>query len=73
MLDDDEMEIGMGIHGEPGIRRGKLRTADEVVTEMVKTILGDLEPVSGENVSVLVNGLGATCREELYIINKRIS
>jgi dihydroxyacetone kinase-like protein len=73
MLDDDEMEIGMGIHGEPGIRRGKLRTADEVVTEMVKTILDDLEPVSGDNVSVLVNGLGATCREELYIINKRIS
>jgi phosphoenolpyruvate---glycerone phosphotransferase subunit DhaK len=70
---DDEMEIGMGIHGEPGVRRGKLRSADEVVTEMMTAILDDLEIVPGIEVSVLINGLGATCKEELYIINKRIS
>jgi len=72
-IDDDEMEIGMGIHGEPGVRRGKLRSADEVVTEMMTAILDDLEAAPGDEVSVLVNGLGATCKEELYIINKRIS
>jgi phosphoenolpyruvate---glycerone phosphotransferase subunit DhaK len=73
MIDEDEMEIGMGIHGEPGIRRGKLRCADEIVTEMLTAILDDLETVPGDEVSILVNGLGATCKEELYIINKRIS
>ncbi len=73
MLEDDEMEIGMGIHGEPGVRRGKLRPADEVVTEMLSAILTDLELDTGDEVSVLVNGLGATCKEELYIINKKIS
>jgi phosphoenolpyruvate---glycerone phosphotransferase subunit DhaK len=72
-LEDDEMEIGMGIHGEPGVRRGKLRSADEVVTEMMTAILADLEPVPGDEVSVLVNGLGATCKEELYIINRKIT
>ena len=73
MLADDEMEIGMGIHGEPGVRRGKLRSADEIVTEMLTAVIDDLETSQGDEVSVLVNGLGATCKEELYIINKRIS
>jgi dihydroxyacetone kinase-like protein len=73
MIEDDEMEIGMGIHGEPGVRRGKLRCADEVVTEMMTAILNDMQSTASEEVSVLVNGLGATCKEELYIINKKIS
>jgi dihydroxyacetone kinase-like protein len=72
-LNEDEMEIGMGIHGEPGIRRGKLRTADEIVDEMLKPIITDLDLVTGAEVSVLMNGLGATPREELYIAFRRVS
>jgi len=71
-IGDDEMEIGMGIHGEPGIRRGKLRSADEVVDEILPKLIDDLSPESGSEVSILVNGLGATPKEELYIIYRRI-
>ncbi len=71
-IGDDEMEIGMGIHGEPGIRRGKLLPADQVVDEMLKPIFTDQPLVSGDEVAVLVNGLGATPKEELYIIYRRI-
>lgn len=66
-LTEDEMEIGMGIHGEPGIRRGKLKSAKEVVAEMLLSVLEDLSVDSKDQVSVLMNGLGATCQEELYI------
>ena len=59
-IGDDEMEIGMGIHGEPGIRRGKLRPADEIVDEMLTPILSDLPFQAGDEVAVLINGLGAT-------------
>ena len=62
-----EMEIGMGIHGEPGVRRGPLRTADEITGEMLKMLLADMPLKSGDRVSVLVNSLGATPLEELYI------
>jgi dihydroxyacetone kinase-like protein len=72
-LGDDEMEIGMGIHGEPGINRGKLRPADEIVEEMLLPILNDMEAESGDEVSILVNGLGATCKEELYICFRKIA
>ena len=72
-LGDDEMEIGMGIHGERGIRRGSLRSADEVVDEMLPLILDDLPFARGDEVSVLVNGLGATPKEELYILFRRVS
>jgi phosphoenolpyruvate---glycerone phosphotransferase subunit DhaK len=72
-IGDGEMEIGMGIHGEPGIRRGKLLTADEVVDEMVGQILPDLPYESGDEVSVLVNGLGATPKEELYVVYRRVA
>lgn len=71
-IDEGDMEIGMGIHGEPGIRRGKLLTADEVVDEMMQPILADQPLAAGEEVAVLVNGLGATPKEELYIIHRRI-
>lgn len=72
-IGDDEMEIGMGIHGEPGIRRGKLLTADEVVDEMMKPIFDDMPLKKGDEIAVLVNGLGATPKEELYIIYRRIA
>ena len=71
-IGDDEMEIGMGIHGEPGIHRGKLQPADEVVDTMMKAILEDLPFQKGDEVSVLINGLGATPKEEMYIVYRRI-
>ncbi len=71
-IGEGEMEIGMGIHGEPGIRRGKLAAADAVVDEMLKPILADQPLSSGDEVAVLINGLGATPKEELYIIHRRL-
>jgi dihydroxyacetone kinase-like protein len=65
---DDEIEMGMGIHGEPGIWRGKLRTADAIAAEMMERLLADLPLTSGDRVSVMVNSLGATPPEELYIL-----
>jgi dihydroxyacetone kinase-like protein len=72
-LGEDEMEIGMGIHGEPGIRRGKLQNANAVVEEMLTPILADLNAPQGSEVSVLVNGLGATCKEELYVCFSKVA
>ncbi len=71
-LAEDEMEIGMGIHGEPGIRRGKLISADEIVDEMLQQIVDDLPYQKGDEVAVLVNGLGATPLEEQYVMFRRI-
>jgi len=72
-ISEGEMEIGMGIHGERGIRRGSLKTADEIIDEMLPHILEDLPYTKGDEVSVLVNGLGATPKEELYILFRRVS
>ncbi len=66
-IGDDEMEIGMGIHGEPGVRRGKLEPADKITANLMETILADMDLAKGDEVSVLVNGLGATPKEELYV------
>ncbi len=71
-LAEDEMEIGMGIHGETGIRRGKLEPADQIVDEMLEKIVSDIPYVSGDEVAVLVNGLGATPLDEQYIVTRRI-
>ncbi len=71
-LADGEMEIGIGIHGEPGVRRGPLETADEVADDLLGAIASDLRLVRGERVAVLVNGLGATPLEELYIVYRRV-
>jgi dihydroxyacetone kinase-like protein len=71
-IGDDEMEIGMGIHGEPGIHRGKLEPADAVVDTMMTAILEDLPFQRDDEVAVLVNGLGATPNEEMYIVYRRI-
>ena len=69
---EDEMEIGMGIHGEPGIRRGKLLTADEVIDEILPSIVADLPYGRGDEVAVLINGLGGTPIEEQYIIFRKV-
>lgn len=71
-LGEDEMEIGMGIHGEPGVRRGPLEPADKIVDEMIDALLKDMPVEAGSEVSVLVNGLGSTPLEEQYIVNRRI-
>ena len=65
---EDEMEMGMGIHGEPGVWRGKLQTADRIAGEMMDRLLADMPLSGGERVSVMVNSLGATPPEELYIL-----
>lgn len=72
-INEDEMEIGMGIHGEAGIRCGKLETADKITDEMLEQIMKDLPFSSGDEVDVLVNGLGATPLDEQYIVTRRIS
>jgi phosphoenolpyruvate---glycerone phosphotransferase subunit DhaK len=64
----DEMEFGVGIHGEPGRRREKVRPAAEIVEEMAEAILGDLQPASGGDVLAFVNGLGGTPAIELYLV-----
>jgi dihydroxyacetone kinase len=71
-LAENEMEIGIGIHGEPGIHRGKLLTADEITMDIVERLLVDLGAQNGDEVSVLVNGLGATPPEELYIVYRKV-
>jgi dihydroxyacetone kinase len=68
---EGDMEIGMGIHGEPGVRRGSLEPADAVVDQIVGAILEELPTLDGQRVDVLVNGLGATPIEELYILYRR--
>ncbi|TIV96213.1 MAG: dihydroxyacetone kinase subunit DhaK, partial [Mesorhizobium sp.] len=68
----DEMEIGMGIHGEPGIARGALKSADAITDEMLDRILAEMEPSRGDKVAVLVNSLGSTPLMELYIMNRRL-
>lgn len=71
-IGEDEMEIGMGIHGETGIRRGKLLKADQIVDEVMAPILNDIPYQSGDTVDVLVNGLGGTPYEEQYVVVRRV-
>ena len=66
-IGENEMEMGMGIHGEPGVWRGKLKKADVIAEEMLQLILADMPVKKGNRISVLVNSLGATPPEELYI------
>lgn len=70
---DDEMEIGMGIHGEPGVRRGPLQPASAIADQLLDPILADLSLSKGSRIAVLVNSLGATPAEELFILFDRIA
>ena len=72
VLADDEIEIGLGLHGEPGVKRGKMQPADAVVDQMLALILGDFPLHGGERVCLLINNLGATTMTELLIINRRV-
>ena len=71
-IGEDEMEIGMGIHGERGMKREKLKSADEIATRMTGAILADLGASAGDRLAVMVNGLGATPPEELYILYRKV-
>ncbi|CAN5904841.1 dihydroxyacetone kinase subunit DhaK [soil metagenome] len=71
-LGDDEMEIGMGIHGEPGFKRETLQSADDITERIMSALLDDLKPAEGDRLAVMVNGLGATPPEELYIMYRKV-
>lgn len=72
-IGDDEMEIGMGIHGEPGIERTKIKTADEIAELLMDKILPELGLAAGDKVAVMINGLGGTPLMELYILNRKVA
>jgi dihydroxyacetone kinase-like protein len=71
-LSEDEMELGIGIHGEPGTERKPIQTADEIVDYLMDRILKDMDPKAGDEVAVMINGAGATPPMELYILNRRV-
>lgn len=70
-LADDELELGMGIHGEQGIRRQKMAPADELVTEIIDRLCADLPFSKGDKVSLLINNLGGSTVTELLIANRK--
>jgi dihydroxyacetone kinase-like protein len=72
-IGDDEMEIGIGIHGEPGTERKKVEPADAVADQMLDKILGDSVDFSGSEVAVMVNGMGGTPLMELYVAYARVA
>jgi len=67
-----QMEIGMGIHGEPGVHRGPLEPAEKLAEQLMSQIIADLPYREGDQVAVLVNSLGATPREELYVLFRSV-
>ncbi len=71
-LGENEMEMGMGIHGEPGVSRESLKTADEIAARMLAAVRSEVPLATGDRVAVMVNGLGATPPEELYIVYRKV-
>ena len=67
-IDTHELEMGVGIHGEPGRRREKMRSADEIVADLVGAILEDLKPTAGSELLLMVNGFTGTPLMELYVL-----
>ena len=72
-LPPDELEYGLGIHGEPGVRRVKMQTADEITESLLNSILEDSGIKAGDTVCTYVNGLGSTTLMELMIINRKLA
>lgn len=70
-LGPDEMEVGVGIHGEPGRRRAKLGTANQIVDDLLDSVVKDLPFSSGDRVALMINGLGGTPISELYLLYGR--
>ena len=71
-IGEDEMEVGIGIHGEPGTHKEKLTPVNDIVDHMLSKILADID-YAGSEVAVMINGSGATPLMELYIINNRVA
>lgn len=71
-LPDDEIEIGMGLHGEPGVSREKMIAANPLVDKMMETIIADLPFKQDDEVCLLINDLGSTTMMELLIVNRRV-
>jgi len=71
-LGEDEIELGIGIHGEPGVERTETMSADEVTDELTETVLDDLELDGGQEVVTIVNGMGGTPQMELFVVNRRL-
>jgi len=72
-LPEDEMEVGVGIHGEPGRERRKLASADETTEALLTPILDDLPFSSGDRVLAFVNGMGGTPLIELYVVYNKVA
>lgn len=72
LIGEDEVEVGVGIHGEPGVERRQLGRADDMTDLMVDKILAEMKPETGDRIALLVNSLGGTPLMELYIINRRV-
>ncbi|MCU5034233.1 dihydroxyacetone kinase subunit DhaK [Bacillus cereus] len=72
-LAEDEMEYGVGIHGEPGIKREKMLSADELANRMTNDLVKDLGVKDGEEIALLVNGFGGTPLQELYLFNNAVT
>lgn len=72
-MNSGDMEIGMGIHGEPGVRRGKTEPADKVVAEIMDVIVPELKLAKGDEVDVLINSLGATPLMDLFVMYRKVS
>ncbi|MEF8818085.1 MAG: dihydroxyacetone kinase subunit DhaK [Haloferacaceae archaeon] len=71
-LGDDEIELGIGIHGEPGTERTEIMSADEVTDELTEAVLDDLDLDAGQEVLTVVNGMGGTPQMELFVVNRRL-
>jgi dihydroxyacetone kinase-like protein len=71
-LGEDEIELGIGIHGEPGVERTDVMSADEITEELTGAVLDDLDLDDGQEVVTIVNGMGGTPQMELFVVNRRL-
>ncbi|MFH5843335.1 dihydroxyacetone kinase subunit DhaK [Haladaptatus sp. CMAA 1909] len=71
-LGEDEIELGIGIHGEPGVERTETMSADEITERLTENVLDDLDLDSGTEIATIVNGMGGTPLSELYIVNRKL-
>ncbi len=71
-LGDDEIELGIGIHGEPGVERTEIMDADDIADRLTEQVLDDLDLDEGQEVVTIVNGMGGTPLMELYVVNRRV-
>ena len=71
-LGDDEIELGIGIHGEPGTERAETMSADAVTDRLTEAVLDDLDLDAGQEVLTIVNGMGGTPQMELFVVNRRL-